>query len=143
MPSSDPYIQCLFCLGKKNIKERFLICKSFKKRIQVARNLHLKQHLMEQAMRPTSALGISTKCQAPGGHLSQPGLLFSRIPISFPGGRETIFLPLALLERCLIKQTAAVSSPLLTGVQTGTMNCLVHEIDQGHLPALWYQGKSK
>lgn len=48
------------CLGEGHVKERYSICKLFKKRMQVARNLCLKQHLSEQAMRLTLALGTFT-----------------------------------------------------------------------------------
>lgn len=54
-PNSDSHMQCLLCLGEGHIKGRCSICKFFKKRTHVARDLSLKQHLLEQARRPTEA----------------------------------------------------------------------------------------
>lgn len=60
-----PNIWCLFCRGKAHHKECCLICSSFKKRTQVALDLHLKQHLAEQAMRPDPVPRPSSSHRSP------------------------------------------------------------------------------
>lgn len=60
-----PNIWCLFCLGEVHHKECCLICSSFKKRTQVVLDLHLKQHLVEQAMRPDPVPRPSSSHRSP------------------------------------------------------------------------------
>lgn len=67
IPNSDCHTWCLLCLCEACLKECYLICRSFKKRTQVAWDFHLKQHLLEQAMRPELILRPSSGHGLPSG----------------------------------------------------------------------------
>lgn len=133
IPSHCP--SCLLCLVEGHIKERCSICKLLKKRIQMARDLRLKQHPMEQVMRPTLA-----DHQFPHRlHMSRYSLgLHNQTWILSPQGREIALLSLVLQEKEFPKcnqvapELGEISPPLLRGMQPGTMIFPVCGIEVNH-----------
>lgn len=87
----NSYTRCLLCLGKAYPKECCLICLSFKKRSQGARDLRLKRHLLEQAMWPALVLRpqIALRMAPEGGLFLQHGT-FPRLGYLRPGKTRSV-----------------------------------------------------
>lgn len=135
-------MRCLLCLGEEHIKEGCSICKSFTKRTQVARDLGLNQHHLEQAMRPTLAPRAASDQRLTVDPATEaPPCLPS------PGGEEDIHLPRVHRGRGPTNPTWTIPGlkqtlcPLPRVVLTGTMHLPACRRELVHLTAPWYHAE--